>query len=165
MNRLSIFALRIVVGLVVAGAAFVQLIMVPMILMNSTPPSGQERITEYSFLAFLVLAGIIIEVCSYCVWKLGTRVRLGTEFDAASQKYVPPIIISFGLGSLLTFGFSAVLATSTQIAPGVVLLFADLGLLLLGIMVIVIVLRQLLIQATNTEAQAADLRAELRTVI
>jgi len=78
---------------------------------------------------------------------------------------VPPIIISFGLGSLLTFGFSAVLATSTQIAPGVVLLFAGLGLLLLGIMVIVIVLRQLLIQATNTEAQAADLRAELGTVI
>jgi len=165
MGRATVTALRIVLALVLAGTLFVQLVMIPMILLNSSPGTGTERIVESSFLAYLFLAGLIIETCVYCVWKLATRVARGTVFDSASNKFVAPIIISIGCGAVATFAFAAILASSTEIAPGVVLLFGGVGVLLVGVGVIVLVLRQLLIQATTTQSQAEDLRAELGTVI
>ncbi|WP_313812312.1 DUF2975 domain-containing protein [Glutamicibacter sp.] len=165
MGRASVAALRIVLAIVLAGTLFVQLVMIPMILLNSDSGAGADRLIESSFLAYLFLAGLIIETCVFCVWKLATRVARGTVFDSASYKYVAPIIIAIAVGAVATFGFAAVLAASTDIAPGIVLLFGGMGVLMVGVSTIVLVLRQLLIQATATQAQAAQMRDELGTVI
>lgn len=165
MGKLSILTLKVILAVVLAGTLFVQLVMVPMIVLNSDSPTGAEQVTEISFLCYLVLAGLIIETCVYCVWKLATRVKRGTVFNPVSLTYVSPIIIAIALGAALTFTFAAILAQSSDIAPGVVLLFGGLGVLMVGICTIVVVLRQLLDQATMTEVQAAQLRTELGEVI
>ncbi|HJX80033.1 DUF2975 domain-containing protein [Glutamicibacter sp.] len=165
MGKLSIISLKTILGIVLAGTLFVQLVMVPMILLNSDSPAGSDSLLETAFLCYLVLAGLIIETCVYCVWKLATRVRRGTVFNAVSLSYVSPIIIAIALGAVLTFAFAAILAQSTDIAPGVVLLFGGMGVLMVGICTIVVVLRQLLQQATMTESQISELRTELGGVI
>lgn len=65
----------------------------------------------------------------------------------------------------MTFILGTVMAPGDAVAPGVVLLVGGFGVLLGGIALIVWVLRQLLLQASTTEAQAAALRTELGGVI
>lgn len=165
MSRFSIVALRGILAVVLAGTLFVQLVMVPMIAVNEVSRPGAPDVPAVALLAYLVLAGIVIEICSVCVWKLATRVACSTVFDPASSKYVGPIIWSIAAGSLATFALAALLAPGEDIAPGMVLLIGGFGILLAGISVIVFVLRQLLLQATQTDAQAAALRTELGGVI
>ena len=165
MSRISIMALRGILSVVLAGTLFVQVGMVPMIAVNEVARPGAPEVPAVALLAYLVLAGIVIEICAVCVWKLATRVARSTVFDPGSFKYVSPIIVSVAAGSLATFALAALLAPGEDIAPGMVLLIGGFGILLAGISVIGYVLRQLLIQATRTEAQAAALRTELGGVI
>ncbi|WP_345473627.1 DUF2975 domain-containing protein [Glutamicibacter ectropisis] len=165
MGKFSIVGLKVVLTVILAGTLFVQLIMIPMILIHDSSGNTDDRLIQGSFLSYLFLAGLIIETCVFCVWKLATRVKRGTVFDPASLGYVRPIILAFAVGSIATFALAAIFATTTQIAPGVALLVGGAGLLMVGISIIVLVLRQLLEQATMTEAQAAELRTELGGVI
>lgn len=79
-------------------------------------------------------------------------------FDPASLRYVSPIIFAFVIGALATFTLAAIFASSSEIAPGIVLLIGGAGVLMIGISFIVLVLRHLL-------EQAAQLRTELGEVI
>ncbi|WP_159611737.1 DUF2975 domain-containing protein [Glutamicibacter sp. JC586] len=165
MGKYSILGLKVVLALITAGTLFVQLFMIPMILIHEASSDSGERLLQTSFLSYLFLAGLVIETCVICVWKLATRVKRGTVFDPASLGYVTPIIIAFAIASLATLVLGAILATSTEIAPGAVLLVGGAGLLMIGISIIVLVLRQLLDQAATTQTQAAALRDELGGVI
>ncbi|MGP9527611.1 DUF2975 domain-containing protein [Glutamicibacter sp. AOP5-A2-18] len=158
MGKLSILGLKIILAVATAGALFVQFGMIPMIIFNDSPGTGAERLVSGSFLAYLFIAGLIIEACVYCVWKLATRVRRGTVFDPASLRYVSPIIFAFVIGALATFTVAAIFASSSEIAPGIVLLIGGAGVLMIGISFIALVLRHLL-------EQAAQLRTELGEVI
>ncbi|MGX1734239.1 DUF2975 domain-containing protein [Glutamicibacter sp. NPDC055354] len=165
MGKFSIIGLKVVLAVILAGTLFVQLFIIPMILIHESPSNGTDKFFQASFLGYLLLAGLIIETCVYSVWKLATRVKRGTVFDPASLGYVTPIIIAFTIGALSTFALGAIFAASTEIAPGVVLLVGGAGVLMIGISIIVLVLRQLLAQAAMTEAQADALRTELGGVI
>lgn len=165
MGKYSIIGLKVVLAVILAGTLFVQLFMIPMILIHESPSSGTDKFFQAAFLGYLILAGLVIETCVYSVWKLATRVKRGTVFDPASLGYVTPIIVAFAVGALATFALGAIFAASTEIAPGVVLLVGGAGLLMIGISIIVLALRQLLEQAAMTEAQAAELRTELGGVI
>lgn len=165
MGKFSIGGLKVVLALILTGTLFVQLFMIPMIIMHGSPTEASERLLQSSFLGYMFLAGLIIETCVWCVWKLATRVKRGTVFDPASLSYVTPIIIAFAVGSAATLALGAILAGSSEIAPGAVLLVGGAGLLMIGISIVVLVLRQLLEQAANTQAQAAELRDELGGVI
>lgn len=165
MGKFSIISLKVVLAVILAGTLVVQLFMIPMILIHESPSDATDKFFQGSLLGYLFLAGIIVETCVYCVWKLATRVKRGTVFDPASLSYVSPLIVAFTVGALATFALGAIFAASTEIAPGVVLLVGGAGVLMIGISIIVLVLRQLLEQATMTEAQAAELRNELGGVI
>jgi len=165
MGKFSIVGLKVVLALILAGTLFVQLFMIPMILIHEAPENGTDKFYQASFLGYLFVAGLNIETCVYCVWKLATRVKRGTVFDPASLGFVTPIIIAFAIGSVATLALGVIFAASTEIAPGAVLLVGGAGLLMIGISIIVLVLRQLLEQAAMTQAQAAELRDELGGVI
>ncbi|MFJ2618259.1 DUF2975 domain-containing protein [Glutamicibacter sp. NPDC087344] len=165
MGRFSILSLRVILTAIFIGALFVQLVMIPMIAVNEVSRPGMVDVPAIAFLAYLGVAGFVVEICAICVWKLATRVVSSTVFDPASFKFVTPIIVSVASGSAATFVLAALLAPGEDIAPGIVLLIGGFGILLAGISVIVYVLRQLLVQATRTEAQAAALRTELGGVI
>ncbi|PRB67152.1 DUF2975 domain-containing protein [Arthrobacter sp. MYb213] len=165
MSAFSTLALRIVLSLIFAGSLFIQCFMIPLIAMDMADLPAEFAYLRISLLSYAVVALLIVEISCLCVAKLITRVRRGTVFTAASFKFVNVIIAAISLGSLMTFVLGTIMAPGDAVAPGVVLLVGGFGVLLAGIALIVWVLRQLLFQASTTEAQAAALRTELGGVI
>ena len=165
MGRMSIAALRIVLVGAMGLALFLQGFIVPVAAWDEGGPSGEFGYLRPAFLGYLVLVGLVVELCIVCVWKLATRVRRGTVFNPAAFKYVDVIIATIGVGALGTFALAAVMAPGEAVASGLVLLTGGLGVLVAGIALIVLVLRQLLAQATSTDLEAQRLRTELGGVI
>lgn len=114
----------------------------------------------------IVVLGIVtIQVSMVCVWKLLDLVRRGTVFSHASFRLVDVVTGAVLTAALLAFALGAVLASGEAVAPGVVLLVGGAGDLLLGVALLVLVLRALLAQAVDRDAEARHLRAELDEVI
>jgi hypothetical protein len=100
-----------------------------------------------------------------CVWRLVTMVRRGTVFSHGAFRYVHTVIGAVTAAALLVFTLGVVLAPGEAVAPGVVLLIGGVGVAVLGVALIVLVLRMLLAQAVDRDAEAARMRAELAEVI
>jgi Protein of unknown function (DUF2975) len=165
MRTLTVLALRIVLGSVLAGTLFVQLVMVPLLaidLRDLGPGYGHVRVPV---LVLTVLGLVTIQVTVVCVWRLLTMVRRGTVFSAAAFRYVDVMIAAVAVASVLTFGYAVVLAPGEAVAPGIVLLICGAALMVGGVALIVLVLRMLLVQAVALDTEAHDLQAELAGVI
>ncbi|WP_432244877.1 DUF2975 domain-containing protein [Arthrobacter sp. G.S.26] len=163
MGKLSIFALRIVLALVLAGSLFVQVRMVPLLAVD-LEEAGAPAGPRVAALVIVVLGILCVEITAVCVWRLLTMVRRGTVFSLAAFRYVDIIFGAMTAASLLVFGVAVLLAPG-DIAPGVVLLVCGAALLVAGVALIVLVLRTLLAQAVARDAEATTLRSELDEVI
>ena len=154
MGKLTLLALRIVLGMVLAGSLFVQVV-IAADLAEVPLPLG----------VFLVLGILTIQVTMVCVWSLLTMVRRGTVFSHAAFRYVDVVIGAVAVASLLTFGLGVTLAPGEAVAPGIVLLIGGAAVLVAGVALVVLVLRMLLAQAVARDAEAHHLQAELDEVV
>lgn len=153
MGTLTILALRIVLGMVLAGSLFVQVV-IAADLADVPVPLG----------VFVVLGILTLQVTTICVWRLLTMVRRGTVFSHAAFRYVDVVFGAAVTASLLTFALGVALAPG-EAPPGIVLLIGGVALIVAGVALIVLVLRMLLAQAVARETEAHHLRAELDEVI
>ena len=112
-----------------------------------------------------VLTILALQVAMVCVWGLLTMVRQGTVFSGAAFRLVNIVIGAFTAASLLTFGLGVTLAPGEAVAPGVVLLIGGMAVCIAAVALIVLVLRALLVQAVDRDAEARQLRTELDEVI
>ena len=162
MGKLTVLALRIVLATALAGSLFVQAVMVPLFWADLDEAPAGVRIS----LVVIVLLGIVtMQVAAVCVWRLLTMVRRGTVFSHAAFRYVDIVIGAISAASLLTFGLAVTLAPGEAVAPGIVLLICGASLIVAGVALIVLVLRMLLVQAVDLDAQAHHLQSELNEVI
>ncbi len=162
MGNLTLIALRLVLAVALAGSVFVQAVMVPLLWMDLDDAPASVRVP----LVIIVLLGIgTMQVTALCVWRLLAMVRRGTVFSHAAFRYVDIVIGAVTVASILTFALAVTLAPGEAVAPGVVLLVCGLALVVAGIALIVLVLRMLLAQAVDRDAEAHRLRAELDEVI
>ncbi|WP_411730709.1 DUF2975 domain-containing protein [Paeniglutamicibacter sp.] len=158
MGKFTVLALRIVLALGLAGALFVQAVMVPLLAID-LEEAGPGVIAVRTPVILIVLLGIVtVQVSMVCVWRLLSMVRRGTVFSRGAFRYVDIVIGAVAAAALLTFALAVVLAPGEAVAPGIVLLLCGGALLVGGVALIVIVLRMLL-------AQALGMRAELDEVI
>lgn len=158
MGKLTVLAMRIVLALGLAGALFVQAVMVPLLAID-LEEAGPDVIAVRTPVILIVLLGIVtVQVSMVCVWRLLSMVRRGTVFSRGAFRYVDIVIGAVAAAALLTFALAVVLAPGEAVAPGIVLLLCGGALLVGGVALIVIVLRMLL-------AQALGMRAELDEVI
>jgi len=153
MGTLTIHALRIVLGMVLAGSLFVQVV-IAADLADVPLPLG----------VFVVLGLMTVQITTVCVWRLLTMVRRGTVFSHAAFRYVDVVFGAAATGSLLTFGLGVALAPGDA-PPGIVLMIGGAALCVAGVALIVLVLRMLLAQAVDRDNEAHHLRAELDEVI
>lgn len=162
MGQAAVLALRIVLVVSFLGTLFVQAVMIPLIWkdIDDADVPGREVM-----LVLMILGIVTIQVCAVCVWKLLTMMKRGTVFSPAAFRWVDIIIGAIAVASLLAFGFGAAMAPSHDIAPGLVLLVGGAGVIIAGVALIVFVLRMLLAQAVDRDAQARALQAELDEVI
>ncbi|MGH3366064.1 MAG: DUF2975 domain-containing protein [Nocardioidaceae bacterium] len=162
MGNPALLALRIVLGLGLAGSLFVQVVLVPLLAIDLDEAPAAVRVP----VILIVLLGIVTtQVTMVCVWRLLTMVRRGTVFSHAAFRYVDIVIGAIAVASLLTFALGATLAPGEAVPPGVVLLIGGMGLMVAGVALLVLVLRTLLAQAVTREAEAQHLKAELNEVI
>jgi hypothetical protein len=152
MGHLTILSLRIVMALMLAGSAFVQVVLLVDLA------SGGDTVDMPAPLAVYGVLGILlVQVSTICVWRLVTMVRRGTVFSVAACRYVDVIFAVIVSASVLTFGLAVALAPGDA-PPGVVLMVCGVSLVVAGMALIVLVMRTLL-------AQAAGMQAELDEVI
>ncbi len=155
MNRYTVLALRVVLACGLVGSLLVQAVMVPLLAADlDEAPDG----VRWPVVAIVLLGIVTIQVGMVCVWRLLTLVREDTVFSRASFRYVDAIVAAAATASDLLFALGAVLAPCEDVAPGVVLLVGGAGGLVGGVALLMVVMRSLLVQAT-------ELRAELDAVI
>lgn len=163
MGKLTVGALRAVLGVVFAGTLFVQAGMVWALVSKNDPEDGSLPLT--SLRVITILGMVSVQVALVSVGRLVTMVRRGTVFSHAAFRYVDGVIGSIVAASLLWFAVTAVNAPGQRDDPGVTLIMGGIGVAILGVALIVLVLRMLLAQAVARDVEASRMQAELDEVI
>ncbi len=165
MGNLTVTALRVVLVLMFAGALFVQIVMVPLLGVDLREADPDVAAIRTPLVILTVLIILALQAAVVCVWGLLTMVRRGTVFSTSAFRLVDIVIGAFAAASLLTFGLGVALAPGEAVAPGVVLLIGGVAVMIAAVALIVLVLRALLAQAVDRDAEARKLRTELDEVI
>ncbi|MCP3770038.1 DUF2975 domain-containing protein [Streptomyces sp. MAR25Y5] len=165
MGKLTVLALRAVLVVLLAGSAFVQAVMVPLLAMDFDDADAALASVRTPVIVIVVLGVVTAQVVLVCVWRLVAMVRRGTVFSLGTFRYVHVVIGAFVAAAFLVFALAVVLAPGEAVAPGVVLLLGGVVVAILGVALVVLVLRMLLAQAVARDIEAARMRAELAEVI
>lgn len=166
MGKVTVLALRVVLALGLAGSLFVQAVMVPLLAIDLDEDFNQDVADVRVPIIVIVLLGILtVQVAMVCVWQLLTMVRRGTVFSHGAFRYVDIVFGAIAAASLLMFALGVVLAPGETVAPGIVLLIGGAAGLIAGVALVVAVLRMLLAQAVDRDAEAQHLQSELDEVI
>ena len=161
MGRLTILTLRVVIALSLAGSLVVQTVIVPLLWQDTEGGELWRRITLMVIIVFGVLT---MQVFAVCVWQLLTLVRRGAVFSPAAFKWVNIIIGSIIAAAIALFGLAVLMALG-EAAPGAVGIVCGFSLALFGMALLVVVMRMLLRQAIDRDAEARALRSEMDEVI
>lgn len=161
MGKLTVWALRAVLVVVLAGTVFVQVGMVW--ALANDPEDGSLPLTPLRLVTILGMASA--QVALVCVWRLVTMVRRGTVFSHAAFRYVDVVIGAIVTAALVWFAVTAINAPGQREDPGVTVIMGGIGVAILGVALLVLVLRMLLAQAVARDVEATQLRAELDEVI
>jgi hypothetical protein len=164
MRALVLIALRVVLVAAFAGSIFVQVVMVPLIV-NDIDDAGEIAHLRVPFAVIAVLWVLTTQVVMVCIWMLVRMVSRNTVFSRRAFRYVDIVIGAVAAASVITFSFAVVLAPGEAVAPGIVLLVCGAALVIGGVALVVWVMRMLLAQAVERDAQARQLQDELDEVI
>ncbi|MFS0853272.1 DUF2975 domain-containing protein [Microbacterium sp. 179-I 3D4 NHS] len=157
MNKATIVVLQAVIAVALAGSLVVQTVIVPLVWIDLEDEALWGRI---ALVTIAVLGVATLQVFGVCVWMLLTKVRRGSIFSPASFRYVDVIIGAIAAASALAFILAALLAPGST-APGLVALIGGAGVVLAGMALLMVVMKALLRQAIDRDAEATALRSEL----
>ena len=163
VGKLTVWALRAVLVVMLAGTVFVQAGMVWALASGSDPEDGSLPLTAFRVMTILGMASV--QVALVCVLQLVTMVRRGTVFSHAAFRYVDVVIGAIVSAALVWFAVTAINAPDQRDDPGVTIIMGGVGVAILGVALIVLVLRMLLAQAVARDVEAAQMQAELDAVI
>lgn len=161
MRRYVVLMLQIVIALSLAGSLAVQTVILPLVWADLEGEVLWGRIALVTIAALWIVG---LQVCAVCIWRLLAMVRRGSVFSPAAFRWVDVIIGAVAFDALLTLVLGVLLAPG-EAAPGVVALVCGAALVTGGVALLVVVMRQLLQQAVERDAEARTLRSELDEVI
>ena len=168
MGTLTVFALRVVIAIALAGSLGVQGLIAPLLWQDLEDAQTGVRV---ALVAIVVLGVGTLQVTGVCIWRLLSMVRRGTVFSHDAFRYVDVVIGAIATASVLVFGIAVVAAhvnrttPGDEVAPGLVGMVCGAALVVAGVALIVLVLRMLLVKAVDLDATARHLRSELDAVI
>lgn len=168
MSSWAIKALRVVIGIALAGSVVVQVGMVALLWLDTDEePTG----IGISLVVIGVLGVVTLQVVAVCIWRLLTMVGRGTVFSHAAFRYVDVVIGAIGTAAVLVFSIAVVARFANhatpgdEVAPGLVGLICGFALVAAGVALVVYVMRALLAQAVALDSEAKQLQSELDEVI
>jgi hypothetical protein len=165
MGRLTVLALRVVVVALMGGSIFVQTVTSPLLARDLTDANPAATGVKVALIVLIVLGVLCAEVVLVCTWRLLTMVKRGTVFSHAAFRYVDVVIGTFVVAALILFVATAVLAPGDAVPSAFVFLVGGAGVAVIGVGLVVLVVRTLLAQAVDRDAEARKLRSELDEVI
>ncbi|MGC4950599.1 DUF2975 domain-containing protein [Streptomyces sp. DT224] len=165
MGKLTDITLRCVIAALLAGALFLQVLMLVLLFRGSGDAGDAGELPRVPVALLIVLGIGCAETVLVCVWRLAAMARRGTVFSSSVFRYVDLVTGAFAGAALLLWTLGTVLAPGEAVAPGVVLLIGVVGLAVFGVALVVLVLRTLLAQAVARDVQATRMQAELDEVI
>ena len=163
MGRLTVYALRVVLGMMLAGSVLIQAGMVWALVTGGDQEDGSLPLTALRVITILGL--VSVQVALVCVWRLVTMVRRRTVFSHATFRYVDVLIGAIVGAALVWFAVTIINAPGQRDDPGVTVIMGGVGVSILGVALIVYVLRMLLVQAIARDVEATEMQAELDAVI
>jgi len=161
MTQSTIAVLRAVIALALAGSLVVQAMILPAVWQDTEGTELWRRVVLVTVLGLFVGA---MQVIAVCVWQLLTKVRRGSVFSESSFRYVDAVVVALGAAAVLVVALATLMAAG-EAAPGVVGLVGGAALVLGGVALVVVVMKALLRQAIDRDAEARELRAELDEVV
>lgn len=157
MARGTIVALKVVIAMALLGSLVVQTVIAPLVYADL---AGEVQWGRVALVSILVLGVATMQVFGVCVWILLTKVRRGSIFAESSFRAVDVIIGAILAAAVLAWVLAALLAPGS-VAPGMVALIGGAGVVLAGMALLVVVMKALLRQAIDRDAEARALRSEL----
>ena len=157
MGKVTIVVLRVLIAIALVGSVAVQALIVPLLWLDL----GEGELLGRIFIVGVVVLGVgTLQVFGICVWLLLNKVRRGSIFSDSSFLYVDVIIGAILVAAALAVALAIALSPGDA-APGIVGLIGGAALVLAGMALLVVVMKALLRQAIDREAEAQTLRSEL----
>ena len=157
MGKSTIVVLKVVIVVALIGSVAVQALIVPLLWIDL---AAEELWGRIALVSIVVLGVGTLQVFGICVWMLLTKVRRGSIFSTSSFRYIDVIIGAILVAAALLWILAAILAPGSA-APGLVALIGGAGVVLAGVALLVVVMKALLRQAIDRDAEARALRSEL----
>lgn len=161
MGKLTIHALRVIIALSLVGSLIVLGLIVPALWRDL---EELEVGLQIGVTTIAVIAVVAMQVFAVCVWQLLTLVRRDAVFSSASFRYVNVIIAAILVAAVDVFVLAVLLALG-EAAPGIVGILCGFTLVLGGMALLMVVMKNLLRQAIDRDGEARHLRSELEEVI
>ena len=155
--RLSVLACKATIAVVFLAVLWAQVFVIPRALRDVVWMWSAQRVLDLSLVgAVTVVVGTLAaQVVLVCMWRLLTRVRQSTVFEARSFREVDVIIGCMAVVTLCLLTAGVALAPGDA-APGIVLMFGVAGVAAGGAAVLMVVMRMLLTQAVEMRAELAE---------
>ena len=162
-QNISLVLLRIFLAVLFVFLVVMQVLSLPGQFAQSAKESPETAVVSWILLAATELGALCLQVVIVCTWRLLSMVRRDRIFSEASLRWVNAIVWSFVAGWVLLVGvatyITAIIYFTPQLRdPGVPILLFGVVLVASVFVLLVIVLRALLRQAT-------ELRADMDVVI
>ena len=163
ISNLPVAVLRVFLASLFAFLVLMQVLSLPGQFAHNAQESPELAHLSWSLLAVAELAVLCVQVVIVCIWKLLTMVRRDRIFSQASLPWVDGIVWSFVAAWVLLLGVSgyvtAVIYFTPELRdPGVPILLVGMVLIGAVLVLLMVILRALLRQATT-------LRTEMEEVI
>lgn len=156
MRELSVFVLRPILVLLFLGGLLVQLAVIPQTAAELAValPGLASLATPYAIAATLVI--LCLQVALAATWRLLSKVRDDEIFSGQTKHWVDAIIAAVAVGTLLVVAVEVHLAGVMQLGPpALILLLTVLAIAGAAFVLLMIVMRSLLHNATIIQAELA----------
>ena len=170
MGAVPVQILRVIIWISLAGSLVIQLGFTSLVAWEMHD-SGAPLAAILVVVALLVLGVLGLQVVGASILRLLTLVRRGRVFSPRAFRHVDRIIGAVAGEALLLCAlavFASIvnrLTPGDELAPGLVAMICGASLVMAGVALVILVQRQLLVQATETLARAEGLQSELDEVI
>lgn len=153
MNRNLARALQVVVVIAGVGLLFAEAVIIPVVSGWMAAEFPEFEWARWPLAIPLILVLACVQVALVATWKLLGRVARDEIFNSGARRWVNTILAALGTGWGIAFVTSAWQTTQNASAPWIVMM--ELLALLVGltVLLLIIVLRGLLNQATELKTE------------
>ncbi|MDQ2625375.1 MAG: DUF2975 domain-containing protein [Actinomycetota bacterium] len=156
MNRRTILALRLALGVVLLGTLFVQALIIPLLASEAAREAPEVAHLRPGYMVGAILVVLCVQVAIVCVWRLLGFVRSGSIFSPRAFAWVDRITGSIWAAVLILAGMFVHLSAIDAMPPAVFLFLVGGVVTGLCLALLVVVMRALLVRATQLEADLSE---------